>query len=1068
MSTHETPGTAAPEPTVARPYAAVPAKVDLPALDRQVLALWADNDVFHRSLAQREGAPEWTFYEGPPTANGTPGTHHVEARVFKDVFPRFKTMRGYRVDRKAGWDCHGLPVELAVEKELGFSGKGDIEAYGVAEFNARCRESVLRHVDEFAVLTERMGYWVDMDQAYWTMDPAYVQSVWWSLKQIFDKGLLVQDHRVSPYCPRCGTGLSDHELAQGYEDVVDPSVYVRMPVTSGPLAERFPGVSLLVWTTTPWTLVSNTAVAVRPDANYQVVRVPGELGDSELLVIAEALREAKLPEGHQVLATLPGRDLERTGYARPFDLVDIPDAHYVILADYVTTEDGSGLVHQAPAFGADDLVSCRSYGLPVVNPLLPDGTFDPSVPMVGGVFFKAADPTLVADLEARGLLFAHEQFEHSYPHCWRCHTPLVYYAQPSWYIRTTAIKDALVRENEGTTWHPETIKWGRYGDWLANNVDWALSRNRYWGTPLPIWRCPEDHLTCIGSLAELGELAGQDLCELDPHRPYVDDVTFPCPRCAGTATRVPEVIDGWYDSGAMPVAQWGYPHTGADAFARKYPADFICEAIDQTRGWFYTLMAVGTLVFDQSSYRTVLCLGHILDDDGRKMSKHLGNVLEPIPLMDEHGADAVRWFMLAAGSPWQARRVGHAAIAEVVRRTLLTYWNTVSFQSLYARTAGFVADPASAPDLADRPVLDRWALAGASQLAAAVTDALDAFVTQRAGRLLAAYIDDLSNWYVRRSRRRFWEGDPAALHTLHECLRTVTLLMAPFTPFVTERVWQDLFASTPGDSVHLQDWPDDSAALADSQLDEQVALIRRLVELGRGARAEGKVRTRQPLSRALVSAPGWDRMPAELRDQLAEELNVVHVVGLGGGTDDATTDELVHVSVKANFRSLGRRYGSGTQSVAAAIAAADPVELTAALRSAGTAEVVVAGTPEAIGPDDVVITETPREGWAVATDAGETLALDLHLTPDLIRRGLAREVVRLVQEGRKAAGLDVSDRIELWLSTGSAELAEALDEHASDIGGEVLAVTVSRGPAPSDAAGGTDPDLGLTFALRRA
>ena len=545
-------------------------------------------------------------------------------------------------------------------------------------------------------------------------------------------------------------------------------------------------------------------------------------------------------------------------------------------------------------------------------------------------------------------------------------------------------------------------------------------------------------------------------------------MTFACPQCSATATRVPEVIDGWYDSGAMPFAQWGYPHTGVEMFERKYPADFICEAIDQTRGWFYTLMAVGTLVFDQSSYRTVLCLGHILDDDGRKMSKHLGNILEPIPLMDDHGADAVRWFMLAAGSPWQARRVGHAAIAEVVRRTLLTYWNTVSFQSLYARTAGFVADPATAPPVEDRQVLDRWALGEASRLAAEVTDALDAFDTQRAGRLLAAYIDDLSNWYVRRSRRRFWDGDPAALHTLHECLRTVTLLMAPFTPFVTERVWQDLFATGPADSVHLQDWPDDSAALADPELAEQVALIRRLVELGRGARAEGKVRTRQPLGRALVSAPGWDRMPAELRDQLAEELNVVSVVSLGGGTDDATTDELVHVSVKANFRSLGRRFGKGTQPVAAAIAAADPVALTASLRGTGSATVLVDGEPESISLDDVVITETPREGWAVATDAGETLALDLHLTPELIRRGLAREVVRLVQEGRKSAGLEVSDRIELWVSAASAEMSEALDEHASDIGSEVLAVSVSRDAAPSDAVAGTDADLGITFALRRA
>ena len=1068
MSPHDTTPPPASDATASRQYAAVPAKVDLAAMDQEILGFWAGHDVFHRSLAQRAGAPEWTFFEGPPTANGKPGTHHVEARVFKDVFPRFKTMRGYRVDRKAGWDCHGLPVELAVEKELGFTGKGDIEAYGVAEFNARCRESVLRHVDEFAVLTERMGYWVDMDDAYWTMDPAYVQSVWWSLKQIFDKGLLVQDHRVSPYCPRCGTGLSDHELAQGYEDIVDPSVFVRMPVTTGPLAQRFPGVSLLVWTTTPWTLVSNTAVAVKPDATYQVVRVPGEFGDSELLVIAEDLRESKLPEGHEVLASMPGRDLEHTGYARPFELVDVPDAHYVVLADYVTTEDGSGLVHQAPAFGADDLITCRAYGLPVVNPLLPDGTFDPSVPKVGGMFFKAADPTLVADLESRGLLFRHEQFEHSYPHCWRCHTPLVYYAQPSWYIRTTAIKDALIRENEGTTWHPGTIKWGRYGDWLENNVDWALSRNRYWGTPLPIWRCEQDHLTCIGSLAELGELAGQDLSALDPHRPFVDDVTFACPQCATAATRVPEVIDGWYDSGAMPFAQWGYPHTGAETFARKYPADFICEAIDQTRGWFYTLMAVGTLVFDESSYRTVLCLGHILDEDGRKMSKHLGNILEPIPLMDEYGADAVRWFMLAAGSPWQARRVGHAAISDVVRRTLLTYWNTVSFQSLYARSAGFVPGASEAPAAHERPVLDRWALAEASRLAAQVTEALDAFDTQRAGRLLAAFIDDLSNWYVRRSRRRFWDGDPAALHTLHECLRTVTLLMAPFIPFVTERVWQDLFAADDSDSVHLQDWPDDSGALADPVLTDQVALIRRLVELGRGARAEGKVRTRQPLGRALVSAPGWDRMPAELRDQLAEELNVLAVVSLGGDGNDATTDELVHVSVKANFRSLGRRFGKGTQPVAAAIASADPVELTAALRGTGSAEVEVNGEQVSVGPDDVVITETPRQGWAVATDAGETLALDLHLTPDLLRRGQAREIVRLVQEARKTAGLDVSDRIELWLSADSGELAGALDEHSADIAGEVLAVSVSRDEPPADAHFGADDDLGISFAVRRA
>ncbi len=1061
-----------PQPqSTGRPYASVPAHVDLAAVDKAVLSYWADQDVFHRSLAARSDAPEWTFYEGPPTANGKPGTHHVEARVFKDLFPRFQTMRGLRVDRKAGWDCHGLPVELAVEKELGFTGKGDIEAYGVAEFNAKCRESVLRHVDEFAALTERMGYWVDMSDAYWTMDPAYVESVWWSLKRIFDQGLLVQDHRVTPYCPRCGTGLSDHELAQegAYQEVIDPSVFVRMPVTGGPLAKRFPQAALLVWTTTPWTLVSNTAVAVKPDALYCVVSAPTEGGGSEQLVVADELREAVFGAAsedgrptHEVLATMPGRELEYTTYARPFSLVPVPDSHIVILADYVTTDDGSGLVHQAPAFGADDLLSCKSYNLPVVNPLLPDGNFGPDVPLVGGLFFKAADELLVADLAERGLLYAHVPFTHPYPHCWRCHTPLVYYAQLSWYIRTTAIKDSLIRENTRTNWYPETIKWGRYGDWLENNVDWALSRNRYWGTPLPIWRCSADHLTCVGSLAELGQLAGVELAQLDPHRPYVDEIKFACPTCGEPAARVPEVIDCWYDSGAMPFAQWGYPHRNVEVFDRKYPADFICEAIDQTRGWFYTLMAVGTLVFDRSSYQNVLCLGHIVDEQGRKMSKHLGNILEPIPLMDAHGADAVRWFMAASGSPWQARRVGHAAIADVVRKTLLTYWNIVSFQSLYARAAGFVPGVSEVPAVSERPVLDRWARGESARLVREVTDALVNFDTQRAGRVIAGFIDDLSNWYVRRSRRRFWEGDPAALGTLHECLRELTLVLAPITPFVTERVWQDMF-STDLDSVHLQSWPVVDESLISDELAAQSALVRRLVELGRGARAEGKVRTRQPLRRALVSAPGWDAVAPELREHLATELNVMELVSLGGG-GDATADELVHVTVKANFRALGKRFGKGTQAVATAITRTDPVELTRELR-AGIATVLVDGESVPLDRDEVIITETPREGWAVATDAGETLALDLELDDELRARGQAREVIRLVQEGRKAAGLAITDRIELWLS-GSDGLASALAPHLADIAGEVLATRLETGSVPDGVFAGEDTDLGLRFGLR--
>jgi isoleucyl-tRNA synthetase len=1025
----------------------LPAQVDLPALEHEVLRRWEDERVFERTLEQTRDGEPWVFYEGPPTANGKPGTHHVEARVFKDLFPRFKTMQGRHVPRKAGWDCHGLPVELAVEKELGFSGKQDIEAYGIAPFNAACRESVLRHVDEFEELTRRMGYWVDTADAYRTMDPAYIQSVWWSLKQVHAKGLLVEDHRVAPYCPRCGTGLSDHEVAQGYQTVVDPSVFVRFPITSGEWAGR---ASLLVWTTTPWTLVSNTAVAAHPAVTYVVAR-RGE----EVLVVAEPLADAVLGE-HEVLATLPGTALEHLTYTRPFDWVDIPGAHYVGLADYVTTESGTGLVHQAPAFGAEDLQVARAYGLPVVNPVLPDGTFEEHVPLVGGLFFKAADPALVRDLDARGLLFREQPYEHPYPHCWRCDTALLYYALPSWYIRTTAIKDRLVEENEKTDWHPATIKTGRYGDWLANNVDWALSRNRYWGTPLPVWRCEAGHTTVVGSLAELAELAGRDLADLDPHRPYVDEVTLPCPvrpedgqggPCSATATRVPEVIDCWYDAGSMPFAQVGYPHSGVEP---AYPAQFIAEAIDQTRGWFYTLMAIGTLVFDKSSYETVLCLGHILDAEGRKMSKHLGNVLDPHELMERHGADALRWYMLCGGNPWSARRVGHEQVEDVVRKVLLTYWNTAAFHTLYAEANEW--EPGRTGPLS---LLDRWALSELHATVVEVTEALEDFDSLRAGRRLTQFVDDLSNWYVRTSRRRFWDGDPAALSTLHTCLETLTLLLAPFVPFITEAVHDAL---TGGGSVHLRSWPTADAGAVDPVLAEQVALTRRLVELGRTARAESKTKTRQPLGRALVSAVGWEELPAELRALVAAELNVEAIEPLSG--------DLVDVTVKASFRPLGARFGKGVQEVAAAIAAADPVALAAAVR-AGTASVQVAGETVALSREEVVVTETPRSGWAVASGPGATVGLDLEITPELRRAGLLRDAVRLVQEARKSTGLDVSDRIELWWAA-SGELKEALEEGSLRLAEEVLAVSVAEGRPTADLAHHDDAELGLRFWLRVA
>ncbi|MFF8712382.1 isoleucine--tRNA ligase [Streptomyces sp. NPDC015184] len=1052
-------------------YRQVPAQVDLPALEHAVLDFWRESKVFAKTLEQSEGRPEWVFYEGPPTANGMPGAHHIEARVFKDVFPRFRTMQGYHVGRKAGWDCHGLPVELAVEKELGFNGKKDIEAYGIAEFNAKCRESVTRHTDAFAELTTRMGYWVDLDNAYRTMDPEYVESVWWSLKEIFNKGLLVQDHRVAPWCPRCGTGLSDHELAQGYETVVDPSVFVRFPLTSGPLAGS---ASLLVWTTTPWTLVSNTAVAAHPDVTY-VVATNGE----EKLVVAQPLVEKALGEGWETTGeTFTGREMERWTYERPFELVDFPsvsegsngnspaEAHYVVNAEYVTTEDGTGLVHQSPAFGADDLLVCKAYGLPVVNPVRPDGTFEEDLPLVGGVFFKKADEALTEDLAARGKLFRHVPYEHSYPHCWRCHTALLYYAQPSWYIRTTAVKDRMLRENEKTNWFPDSVKHGRFGDWLNNNVDWALSRNRYWGTPLPIWRCEDGHLTCVGSRAELGELTGTDLSGLDPHRPFIDEVTFTCSQenCQLEARRVPEVIDAWYDSGSMPFAQWGYPYKNKETFESRYPAQFISEAIDQTRGWFYTLMAVGTLVFDKSSYENVVCLGHILAEDGRKMSKHLGNILQPIPLMDQHGADAVRWFMAAGGSPWAARRVGHNTIQEVVRKTLLTYWNTVAFQALYARTSDW-APSAADPAPADRTVLDRWLLSELNALVDQVTQALEGYDTQRAGKLLSAFVDDLSNWYVRRSRRRFWQGDKAALRTLHEVVETVTRLMAPLTPFITERVWQDLVVPVTPDapeSVHLSTWPKADPAAIDPALSTQMALVRRLVELGRATRAESGVKTRQPLSRALVAVAGFETLSPELHAQITEELNVSSLASLSevGGS-------LVDTTAKANFRALGKRFGKGVQAVAKAVANADAAALSLALRE-GTASVEVDGETVPLSPDEVIITETPREGWSVASDSGATVALDLEITPELRRAGLARDAIRLIQEARKNSGLDVADRIAVRWTSSSPATVEALTEHAALIADEVLALDYAQGEA--DAAYGepfTDEGLALTFRLRK-
>jgi isoleucyl-tRNA synthetase len=1022
--------------------------LDLPAVDRKVLELWREHKVFERSLEQRIGAEPFVFYEGPPTANGAPGVHHVEARVFKDLFPRFKTMRGYRVDRKGGWDCHGLPVELEVEKELGLAHKREIEAYGIERFNARCRVSVERYVDAFEALTERIGFWIDTSQAYRTMDTSYVESVWWALAELHRRGLLVEDYKVVPYCPRCETALSDAEVAMGYQEIEDLTAYVALPAISGTLSEE--GAELLVWTTQPWTLVPNVSVVVGPRIPYVLVEAERDGVTRKLVVARDLVSQAVGPDA-RVLRPVPLQELVGTRYQRAFDMVPVTGEEAargwrVVADDYVTTTDGSGLVQTSPAYGAEDLAVGQRHGTPVLHPVQADGSFGPQTGWLAGKFVKEADAEIVEDLRRRGLLWRAEPQRHSYPHCWRCGTGLLYYALTSWYARTTARKQRMLEENAKIGWHPEHIRDGRFGDWLAHNVDWALSRARYWGTPLPLWRCPQGHVTAVSSLADLSGRVGRDLSGLDPHRPYVDDVAFACPDCGAEARRVPDVLDAWFDSGSMPFAQWGYPHQGREEFQRAFPADFISEAIDQTRGWFYSLLAASTLLFDQSPYRNVVCLGHIVDRDGRKMSKSLGNAPDPFELLDRYGADPLRWFMLASGSPWVSRRLSPEVLEEITRSFFLTLWNTYGFFTLYAGLAGF--DP-TAPATAAKPTaLDRWALAELADTVREVTERLDAYDPAVSGRRLTTFVEDLSNWYVRLSRRRFWRGagedSEAAFRTLWTCLRTLTLLLAPYIPFLAERMWQGLAVAVDPrapDSVHLADWPVADPAAADEELRAAMAEVRRLVGLGRQARTEARVKVRQPLARALVTVPAERRdAVAGLLDLVAAELNVKQV-GFAAGEDGLVAYRLV-----PNFRALGPRFGRQAPAVAAAVREADAGELAPRLQRGERVDLDVPGLGRVeLGPEEVGMVEEPVTGWRVVREGGASVALDLTITPELRLEGLARELVRTVQDLRKEAGLKVSDRIELAIDA-DGEVAEAVRAHGDYLRGETLAAALHRAP----------------------
>ncbi len=1023
--------------------------VQYPKLEEEILQFWHQNNTFQKSLELRKNARRFVFYEGPPTANGRPGIHHVLARVFKDLFPRYKTMRGYYALRKGGWDTHGLPVELEVEKALGITHKRQIEAFGVAKFNQLCKESVFRYIQEWRQMTDRIGFWIDMKDAYVTYRNEYIESVWWILRQYWDKGLLYKGHKVVPYCPRCGTPLSSHEqhYPGAIKEVDDPSVYVKFKV-KGEENTYF-----LVWTTTPWTLPGNVALAVHPQYEYVTVEHRGER-----LILAKA-RLHVLDGPYTIVAEHKGTELAGIHYEPLYHFLPVDkDYAYVVTADFVTLEDGTGIVHMAPAFGADDLEVGRAHDLPILQTVAPDGTFIEAITPWKGLFVKEADPLIEDELRRRGLLYKAETYRHNYPHCWRCGTPLLYYAREAWYVRVSAHKDDLIANNEKINWVPDHIKHGRFGKWLENIQDWALSRERYWGTPLPIWECENPqcgHRECIGSVKELSEKAGRDLSSLDLHRPFVDEVTYPCPQCGSTMHRVRDLIDVWFDSGAMPVAQWHYPFENQDMFRDQFPADFICEAVDQTRGWFYSLHAESTLLFNQPSFLNVICLGLILDEKGEKMSKSKGNIVNPWDVLNTHGADATRWYMYTATPPGNARRFSIDLVGEVVRKFLNTLWNSYAFFVTYANASHWQPsarlirqileekqEQRGDPDPATHP-LDRWILAELHALTRDVTAGLDAYDVTNSGRAIEAFVDSLSNWYLRRNRRRFWDGESAAFVTLYKVLVTLTRLIAPYMPFISEALWQNLVRSVANDvpeSVHLADWPSYDPALIDEDLRADVALAQRVVRAGHAARQSAGLKVRQPLRRLVIrlKEPGERERLTRVADQILEELNVKT-----WAIADAV-EELADIKIHALPRQLGQKYGRLFPEIRKALEKMDQEELARHFRAGENVPVEVEGQTIEIQPDEVEIRITPRAGYSVAESGGYMVAVTTELDEELKVEGMAREFVRRVQNLRKKAGLEVTDRIRLYVQ-GGKNTHQVLKRWGEYVKQETLALEVIDG-----------------------
>ncbi len=1026
---------------------------DYPRLEQELLTWWDAHQTFQKSLDQHRGAPHFTFYEGPPTANGRPGLHHIMARTIKDIFCRYKTMKGFLVERKAGWDTHGLPVEIEVEKELGLEGRHQVEAFGMDRYNAACRESVLRYKDLFDQLTVRMGYWVDLSDPYITFENKYIESVWWLIKRIYEKGLLYKGYKIQWYSPGSGTVLSSHEVSLGYQEVQDPSVYVRFPIRG---EEK---TAFLAWTTTPWTLISNTALAVGPSIEYVKVRieVDPERGQEELILARDRL--SVLRESYEVLESFTGSHLVGKRYEPVFDAFLNDEtrrsAWRVVSADFVSTEDGTGIVHLAPAFGADDFAVGRREDLPLFNPVSPAGRFTEAVPLVEGLWFKDADKVVVRNLRDRGLLYRQESYLHNYPHDWRKGTPLISYPVESWFIRTTAIKDRMVELNNTINWQPEAIGAGRFGQWLENNVDWALSRNRFWGTPLPIWISDapgSQHIEVIGSIAELRARCGAGFPsdeDLDLHRPHVDGFTWPAPD-GGTMRRVTDLIDVWFDSGAMPFAQWHYPFENVDRWQANFPADFIAEGVDQTRGWFYTLHAIACLVEDRPAFKSVVVNGMLLDENGDKMSKSRGNAVEPFATIAEHGADPVRWYMMSNSPPWENLRWSDRGLRDTKRKFFSTLGNTYNFFATYANIDGFDGEQPRIP-VAQRAELDRWIISRLNTVIGIVDSALADYNPTRAARAIEALVEELSNWYVRRSRRRFWRAEhgldkTAAYQTVHECLLGIAKLMAPIAPFYSEALYRALAGGTAPDeaeSVHLARFPELRADETDAELERRMDLARTMASVVLALRNQVGINVRQPLGKLMVVVGGpVDRQTVDqIQAIVLDEVNVKAMEYVGSSSG------LVHKSARPNFKTLGRRLGPLMKPVAAVVRELSSEELVA-FEQTGTISITLEdGVLLTLSGDDIEIQSEGIEGWLVGQEAGVTVALDVHITDELLAEGLAREFVNRVQKMRKDSGFDVVDRVRIEFAASDV-VRNAIGRHEAWIRNETLANELQPSESP--------------------